>query len=917
MSKFYEVIEMEDDSPIKILIHSVNKLEMHWHESMEIIIVLEGSINLRIEDKLFILQENDLVLINSKEIHNTSKTDGDNIILALQIRPEHLNLFYSQFYNMRFECNSVNCSIEEEEKFNRIRHYMGKLIWESNKKTQGYRFLVGNELNSLAYYLLNNFEYYIIEEKSKEITNSDIERLDRILIYINDHIGEKITLKDIAEKEHINFYYLSHFFKSKVGLNFQDYINIMRIEKAKNLLLNSNATITDISNGCGFSSTNYFNKVFKENSNTTPSQYRNNNTRISTSDDIVKVTQTKTKTYLDVDRKAVFKKVYSYIKPLDTKVDDYLISPEHKKITIDIEDSVGTSYTPYWNKLITFGRAAEGLREGVQRQLRQMQEDIKFEYIRFHGIFSDDMMIYSLSTDGHATYNWTYVDELFDFFEDVEIKLFVELGFMPAELARSNETSKWWKANIAPPKDMKLWTELVKEFVKHCINRYGFEEVATWYFEVWNEPEYEGVFWAGTKEEFFEFYKETRLAIKSISKDLRVGGPAVTCGTLINSTWLDDFLEYCNNNKIHLDFLSIHIYPEYIPQSEPTERKKDVKKANLNNDESMIDLNKLDLSAVDINQIDLSKLDLSKIDFSKIDLSKLDLSKTDFSAIDMSQIDLSQIDLSKINYKQIDAYKLKRIYHNDDHTLNMINKVHKIIDDNLDYKPELIITEWNASSLSGNYIHDTAYIATFIIKNVLECLGKVNALGYWTFTDIFEEKKLGISHFHGGFGLINKDGLKKASYYAYYLFKKLGKKIIDKGDDYIVTQDGKDIQILAYNYVYFDELFLSGDTSALIHKNRYDIYEKKPEKSFEFNLMKFCGNYKITRYYLNRENGSVYDEWVKIGAPENMTREEIKYLDGISRPNIKTKNILIEDGYSITAQVPVHGIELISLEKIF
>ena len=75
MSKFYEVIEMKDDSPIKILTHSVNKLEMHWHESMEIIIVLEGSINLRIEDKLFILQENDLVFINSKEIHNTSKTD--------------------------------------------------------------------------------------------------------------------------------------------------------------------------------------------------------------------------------------------------------------------------------------------------------------------------------------------------------------------------------------------------------------------------------------------------------------------------------------------------------------------------------------------------------------------------------------------------------------------------------------------------------------------------------------------------------------------------------------------------------------------------------------------------------------------------------------------------------------------------
>ncbi len=103
-------------------------------------------------------------------------------------------------------------------------------------------------------------------------------------------------------------------------------------------------------------------------------------------------------------------------------------------------------------------------------------------------------------------------------------------------------------------------------------------------------------------------------------------------------------------------------------------------------------------------------------------------------------------------------------------------KVEKI----LGHVLEIHITEWNASSQLGNLIHDTCFVSTYIVRNVLKTIGKVDSLGYWTFTDIFEEQKLGISHFHGGFGLINKDGL-KPSYYAYYLLSKLGNEIIEQG----------------------------------------------------------------------------------------------------------------------------------------
>ncbi len=258
---------------------------------------------------------------------------------------------------------------------------------------------------------------------------------------------------------------------------------------------------------------------------------------------------------------------------------------------------------------------------------------------------------------------------------------------------------------------------------------------------------------------------------------------------------------------------------------------------------------------------------------------------------------------------------VKKIYHGENNTFNTLNTINNKILEILNYKPEIHVTEWNASSSNGNLIHDTSYVAAFIIKNVLQCIGNTNSLGYWTFTDLMEEQKLGISSFHGGFGLINKEGLKKASYYGYYLLSKLGDRIIEREEDYIVTKKDDSIQILAYNYAFFDELFLYGDVSALTHKDRYSIYENKPLKEIEFTLNGLEGDYKITSYKLNKEHGSVYDEWIKLGAPENMHLEEIGYLQGISKPKMEIRELKLKGRYKDRINIPVHGAELIILEK--
>ncbi len=125
---------------------------------------------------------------------------------------------------------------------------------------------------------------------------------------------------------------------------------------------------------------------------------------------------------------------------------------------------------------------------------------------------------------------------------------------MPGVLASGNETIFWYKGNTTPPKDYAQWDHLITTLVQHLVDRYGIDEVAQWYFEVWNEPNCG--FWSGTQSDYFTLLQHTFNAVKAVSPRLRVGGPA-TC----QSQWITETLEFCKANGITLDFVSTHMYP--------------------------------------------------------------------------------------------------------------------------------------------------------------------------------------------------------------------------------------------------------------------------------------------------------------------------------------------------------------------
>jgi len=214
------------------------------------------------------------------------------------------------------------------------------------------------------------------------------------------------------------------------------------------------------------------------------------------------------------------------------------------------------------------GRMNLALRHEYHNQLEKVQNDIGFSYIRGHGLLCDDMGIYhSYEQDGgqRREYNFRYVDMVFDDYLSLKIKPFVEFGFMPAKLASGDQTIFYWKGNVTPPSDYNKWAELIAAVVNHWIERYGAEEVASWLFEVWNEPNLKGFWKDADMEEYFKLYEVTSKTVKSCDPRLRVGGPAI-CG-VDDERWLKCFLDYCSINKTPLDFVTRHAYAAEMPEN--------------------------------------------------------------------------------------------------------------------------------------------------------------------------------------------------------------------------------------------------------------------------------------------------------------------------------------------------------------
>ena len=179
---------------------------------------------------------------------------------------------------------------------------------------------------------------------------------------------------------------------------------------------------------------------------------------------------------------------------------------------------------------------------------------------------------YTEDASGHSAYDWRIADRIFDTYLQAGAKPFVEIGFMPEALSTHPQPygHSWPQGDIFtgwayPPRDYQKWAELVSQWVLHCISRYGKDEVESWYWEVWNEPNIG--YWRGTPEEYDKLYDYAVDAVRRVLPSAKVGGPATTGpASQPAAAFLRQFLDHCAHGKnlatgksgVPLDFITFH-----------------------------------------------------------------------------------------------------------------------------------------------------------------------------------------------------------------------------------------------------------------------------------------------------------------------------------------------------------------------
>ncbi len=442
-----EHISYMDNIPVNIQMLDIREYPIHWHQSIEILMILKGSVNVTIESDTYRLVENEVEIINLEEAHRIF-SDEENLVLMLHMDLNFFQRYYDDIKNMYFY---TECSFEGEpqvgEKYDMLKKYLSVILCEVVQKGEDYDVYVRETLIKLLYLLINEFHYLIYENKDLRDNAEQLQRYHRIAKYIFNNYNNKISLQDIAKKEFLSAQYLSNEIKNAMGISFQDFVNLTRAEESVKLLLDTDMTISEISEEVGFSHTRYYNKHFKRHYKMTPLQYRKKYKL-----DDKKYQETK-KIKLH-DPKIALEYMTSYLENYER----YNYEEKIVRINIDASQNQGDFLHEYKDTLI-LPKAYRILEKGVWDALRIIQQEIGFDYGQIRHVFSEEMGIYS-----KGMINLKKIKKVMDIILALDLRPDIVLNggkFTPAK-----------------------YEELVIGFLEYFKEEYGSYEISKWRYTI-------------------------------------------------------------------------------------------------------------------------------------------------------------------------------------------------------------------------------------------------------------------------------------------------------------------------------------------------------------------------------------------------------------------------------------------------
>ncbi len=270
----HENIEIQSDIQVRFTIYEYSNLLInnHWHNSIEILLIKSGKMQVWISDRSYDLEKDDFIIINSMDIHAT-KTSEPTKVQLLQIPYSFLKAKIPDIEHIHFE----PASISDPQKKSSVHTAIYELLSEMGNAYYSQEGGYALKFSSILYHLL----YLLVKECKTDITSNEImkndiirNRLMLVINYVKEHYAEPISLKDAASLISLNQEYFCRFFKKYMGTTFLDYVNEIRLSHIYEDLLNTGETITRILETHGFTNYKLFIKKFHEKYGCTPMKKR-------------------------------------------------------------------------------------------------------------------------------------------------------------------------------------------------------------------------------------------------------------------------------------------------------------------------------------------------------------------------------------------------------------------------------------------------------------------------------------------------------------------------------------------------------------------------------------------------------------------------------------------------------------------
>ena len=837
----YEIVESNDNLPFDVALHNVNYVPSHWHNSIEIIFVLQGKLEVHVNQTKYQLGEGDILLINRCHVHEVIGLDM-NMIATFLIPAAFLKEKLANANEIGFDCYSGAVGKERRQGLERIRYYLADMVKLKYKNDEGYELDLHIRMLEVFSILMKQFR---LDSPEGAMNEKYMDRMLRIITYIDEHYKEPVTLQTIAAREYLSVPYLSKFFGENIGMNFQSYLTSIRLKHTvEELLHNGETSIADIALQHGFPNAKSFYAAFKSRYSMTPNEYRK-----FFRPDLGEPRERASSNYLAFNQSSALGIIGQYLQRSPWQQTEEVTALEAETHELRM-DAPGSPIRHTWKSVAAIGKAKEGLHADVQNQLRMMQKRCPFRYLRFHGIFDDSMMVYAEDEGGQPQYNFRLVDELFDFLLSIGLKPFVELGFMPSAMAADpGKTVFYAKSCTSPPKSVDAWCALVDRFVRHCMNCYGAEEVETWKFEFWNEPEL-GVFRPGTMEEYRELYARTYATVKRISPRLSIGAPGRII--TIEGTLYDGFFAFCRERGCLPDFVPLHFYPhDRLGSVDDLESFDGIREYNqLGLLASFRKLMEEFLGVSSNPDLLRERLAYEQKLMDKHGMSGVPLYLTEWNSTAYHR-ELTNDTLYKA------AYIVKNVVDNLDAIEGF---AYWVLSDNIEETAASPMLFHGGLGLFAQHgIPKAAAVAFELLAKLGDRL-------------IARGDRYIVTAGRGGYQLLTFNYCHFDDLYA------LGDiSFIDASNRYSGFKDVKTVKL---------ELKLAGLPS---------------------------GSYRIVTRTVGRKHGSSYDRWVEMGAPESLSPEDVEYLKAGALPRVSSRKVEVSGELTCLSVLEPHGVELIEI----